>query len=191
MHNKVDPKTTSLTSNWAYVPYRKGIALGLIAFAMFGFSYLLVPIYDVLCYQFGVNGKVPEKQAPFSHHAVIANRRVTLQFLTANYAHIPWAFSALSQQISLHPHQTTTQYFTVENTTNQTMQAAAVSSIAPASAAKYIKFTHRFAHQVITLLPHEKKRLPVSLYIDGQLPAAIHVVTLFYTLFDQGAPTHG
>ena len=64
----------------------------LLAVAMFGFGYLLVPLYDVFCELTGFGGK-PEGTAAVVVENVDESRMVTVQFVTTVNEYAPWTFS--------------------------------------------------------------------------------------------------
>jgi cytochrome c oxidase assembly protein subunit 11 len=69
--------------------------LGLVAIAMFGFGYLMVPIYNVLCDITGFTGKtgqISQSQARVAD--VDLNRLVTVEFDTNVNPALPWKFRA-------------------------------------------------------------------------------------------------
>lgn len=78
--------------------------LGLIALAMFGFGYALVPLYDVLCDVAGINGKTGEiTQAEAIAGKVDAERLVTVEFDTNVNPALPWKFKAVDYKMKVHP----------------------------------------------------------------------------------------
>ena len=63
--------------------------LGVVV-AMFVFGFALVPIYDVMCKAFGINGKTAGQYE--GEQTVDATRQVRVQFLSTNTADMPWDF---------------------------------------------------------------------------------------------------
>ena len=64
-------------------PTRTAKKLALVAIAMFGFGYALVPLYDVLCEVAGINGKTGEiSQSDANSGFVDLERLVTVEFDT-------------------------------------------------------------------------------------------------------------
>ena len=69
--------------------------LGLVAVAMFGFGYLMVPIYNVLCEVTGINGKTGQiSQSEVKIEDVDPDRLVTVEFDTNVNPNLPWTFKA-------------------------------------------------------------------------------------------------
>ena len=67
--------------------------LGLVAVAMFGFGYLMVPIYNILCEVTGINGKTGRiTQSQVNANDVDVDRFVTVEFDTNVNPNLPWTF---------------------------------------------------------------------------------------------------
>jgi cytochrome c oxidase assembly protein subunit 11 len=151
---------------------------------MFGFGYLLVPIYNVMCKAFGINGKT--NTAPIENLAknIDLTRTLTVQFLTTNNESIPWSFHPNTWHLDTHPGQNTRVTFFAQNNSDHTMTIQAIPSILPRVAAKYFLKTECFCFAQQTLKPHEKMNMPVVFHIDKGLPADVKTITLSYTIFD-------
>lgn len=157
--------------------------LGLIAIFMFGFAYLLVPLYNTLCRSFGINGK-PELVPELPSKRIVLNRNVNVEFLTTENKSLPWKFYPETTQVTVHPGQSARVVFYVENDSDHTMIVQAIPSITPGFAAKYFKKTECFCFTQQTLKAHEAMDLPLLFHLDPKLPEDIHTLTLAYTLFD-------
>ncbi len=64
------------------------VILCVAAVAMFGFAYLLVPFYNALCKQLGINGK-PNLAPVAQSRDQDATRLLTMQFVTSMNANLP------------------------------------------------------------------------------------------------------
>ena len=62
----------------------------LVVVAMFVFGFALVPIYDVMCKAFGINGKTAGQYE--GEQTVDTSRQVRVQFLSTNAADMSWDF---------------------------------------------------------------------------------------------------
>jgi len=156
----------------------------LAALLMFGFGFLLSPLYDVFCRVTGLNGKVTNTGALQRTVTVDAARRVRVQFIAVNNEGMPWRFEPEQPQLTLHPGEPQLTHFIAANPTHYTMVARAVPSVAPAEAARYLHKINCFCFEAQTLYGSESQRMPLVLMIDPELPAHIDTVTLSYTLFD-------
>lgn len=161
------------------------IILLLVSLSMFGFGYALVPMYNVLCKQLGVNGKTSnEASASAPVFSVDKTRTITVQFLTTNNANLPWQFHPSKTTIDIHPGQNTRIFFYAKNESNRTMTVQAIPSVSPGLAAKYLKKTECFCFRRQTLDSQAALNMPLLFHLDRDLPKDVNTVTLSYTLFD-------
>ena len=154
----------------------------LVVLAMFGFGFALVPIYDVMCQAFGINGKTAG--AYQGAQVVDERRQVRLQFLATNAAGMSWEFRPLADEITVHPGASNEMRFVAHNPTDRPMTAQAVPSVAPSKAAAYFHKTECFCFTQQVLQPGERIEMPVRFIVDRDLPADVKHLTLAYTLFD-------
>ena len=156
--------------------------LMLVSAAMFGFGFALVPLYDVMCQAFGINGKTTGAYA--GTQTVDATRSVRVQFLATNAAGMVWEFAPRQDELSVHPGASNRMLFVAYNPSRRAMTAQAIPSIAPAAAAAFFHKTECFCFGQQVLQPGERIEMPVSFIVDRALPAEVQHLTLSYTLFD-------
>ena len=77
--------------------------LVLVVFAMFGFGFALVPLYDVFCDITGLNGKTNDVSVAYDNEGIDSSRTVTVQFITRMSKGIPWKFEPVINEMSVHP----------------------------------------------------------------------------------------
>lgn len=165
-------------------PTKTAGKLALLAIAMFGFGYLLVPLYDVFCEITGFNGKTGTlSQSEATGTKVDENRIVTVQFDTNINGELPWNFRAREFQLEVNPGTINDAVFVVENLSDQTIVGRAVPSVAPAQASVYFNKTECFCFTEQTLAPREKREILVRFVVDSELPGKISTLTLSYTYF--------
>ena len=155
----------------------------LVVVAMFGFGFALVPIYDVMCQAFGINGKTAGAYEA-GEQGVDALRQVRVQFLATNAADMVWEFRPLADEVTVHPGQSTEMLYVAYNPTDKPMSAQAIPSVAPSKAAAYFHKTECFCFTQQVLQPGERIEMPVRFIVDRDLPADVRHLTLAYTLFD-------
>jgi cytochrome c oxidase assembly protein subunit 11 len=152
---------------------------------MFAFGFALVPIYNSLCKQLGLNGKTnPTAVAYDPKSAKISSREITVEFVATNNSNLPWAFYPKTRKIKIHPGEMATLAFYAENKTDHTMTVQAIPSVTPGIAAKHLKKTECFCFTQQTLKGHEAMDMPLLFHLDNELPKEINTITLAYTLFD-------
>ena len=157
----------------------------LVAVAMFGFGYALVPLYDLLCDVTGLNGKTQRADiADTKNQKVISERLVKVEFTTMVNTNLPWKFKALQNKVSVHPGEMTTIKFQVKNLTNEVITGQAIPSVAPSKAAKHFRKIECFCFTQQTLQPGEEKEMAVQFVVDSKLAPEIDTITLAYTFFN-------
>ncbi len=160
------------------------ILLGGVLF-MFGFCYMLVPLYDIICKQTGINGKSVLTASPISPGMKVdMSRTIKVYFTTTLHNNLKFKFMPLQSSIVIHPGETKLVYFFAENKTGHEMTAQAIPSITPMDAARYLKKTECFCFTQQYFFEGEKADMPVYFYVDPNVPSNIKEITLSYTLFD-------
>jgi cytochrome c oxidase assembly protein subunit 11 len=155
--------------------------LGVVV-AMFVFGFALVPIYDVMCKAFGINGKTAGQ---YEGEQVVDNsRQVRVQFLSMNNADMPWEFYPKGEELVTHPGGGNEMIFLARNPTDKPMSAQAVPSIAPSEEAAYFHKTECFCFTQQVLQPGQQIEMPMRFIIDRDMPKDVKHLTLSYTLFD-------
>lgn len=160
------------------------IKLILAAIAMFGFSYLLVPLYTLVCKQAGINGRsnFATTTAP-SSQAIDLSRLIDVQFTTTIHGKLSFIFKPLTRHLKIHPGESKLVYFYAENKGNA-ITVQAIPSITPNPTARFLKKTECFCFTQQYFFAGEKAKMPVYFFIDPELPSEYRDVTLSYTLFD-------
>ena len=154
----------------------------LLVLVMFGFGFALVPIYEVMCQAFGINGKTAG--AYQGEQSVDEARQVRVQFLATNAADMVWEFLPLADAVAVHPGAVSEMRFVAFNPTDKPMTAQAIPSVAPSKAAAFFHKTECFCFTQQVLQPGERIEMPVRFIVDRDLPADVRHLTLAYTLFD-------
>lgn len=162
---------------------RIGIWLAVLVVAMFGFGYLMVPLYDVLCSALNINGKTGGATSA-SVAPVDLSRTITVQFLANNTRNLPWEFHPGVTTIKLHPGENKRVYYFAKNDSDHEMTVQAIPSVTPTPAAQYLKKTECFCFNQQTLKSGESMEMPLLFHLDRDIPKDMHVVTLSYALFD-------
>lgn len=164
---------------------RHWLRLAGVTTGMFAFGFALVPLYGALCELTGFNGR--------SGNMVVASdvreqadesRLVTVELLTTVNGGLPWAFTADTQRLRVHPGKLYTVNFTARNARDHAVVAQAVPSVTPWNAARHLKKTECFCFRQQPFAAGEEKRMPMRFMLDPELPAEVETVTLSYTFFD-------
>jgi len=158
--------------------------LVLLAIVMFGFGFLLVPVYDAFCEITGLGGKTNSVAATDVATEVDQTREINLEFVTTVNQYAPWEFHSRRKEMTVHPGGMYEAIFIARNLTDKGKIAQAVPSVAPPQAAKYFRKLECFCFTSQEFAPGEEKEMPVRFIVDFDLPDYIDTITLSYTLFD-------
>lgn len=166
--------------------------LGIVV-GMFGFGFALVPLYDVFCDLTGINGKTSEVAAVYEGVLVDESRLITVEFITRTNSGMPWQFAAQTKRVKVHPGEIQQVDFTAFNPASRDIIGQAVPSVSPGTAAIYLNKTECFCFNQQPLGAGEKTVMPMTFYVDPQLPEDITFFTVQYTLYDvtEAAQNHG
>lgn len=157
--------------------------LSVVVIAMFGFGFMLVPLYNVVCQQFGINGKVSLTATKQAQH-VNKQRTITVEFVAQTNANLLWDFFPKTYRLKLHPGESKRVAYHAKNRADHAMTVQAIPSVAPGLASKYLRKTECFCFQQQHLAAGAEMDMPILFHIDPELPDSIHTITLSYTLFE-------
>jgi cytochrome c oxidase assembly protein subunit 11 len=158
--------------------------LFLAAIAMFGFGFVLVPIYDVLCDITGLNGKTKNESYQAVEQIVDTTRWVEVQFLTNNNDGMVWEFKPNVKKIKVNPGAQIDVSFYAKNVSNRYIVAQAIPSVSPNKAAEFFHKTECFCFEQQALEGNDSIDMPLRFIVDTALPKDVKTITLSYTLFD-------
>ena len=153
-----------------------------MAVAMFGFGFLLVPIYDVFCEITGLNGKT-ENTAQLAAESPDLERLITVEFTGTVNQGGPWEFRPAKARMQVHPGKLYATTFFARNLADAEVAGQAVPSVAPGQAAAYFRKTECFCFTRQDFAAGEAKDMPLRFMVDRDLPAHVETVTLSYTMF--------
>ena len=163
--------------------------LGLVAVAAFGFSFALVPLYEVACEKvFGIRLGGEAVQAPVAG-AETSDRVVKVIFDGGVNSKLPWAFEPNQLEMQVRPGKLYETTYFARNKSDHAVVGSAVPSVAPARASGYFTKTECFCFTAQTLQAGESRDMPVRFIVDPDLPEGISTVTLSYTFFRNDALT--
>ena len=151
---------------------------------MFGFGFLLVPLYTVFCEWTGINGKTAGAYQESTENLKQVERSIKVQFVSNHNANLDWPFKPVQEQVEVKLGERRQVMFTVTNPSNLPVVAQAVPSVAPSDAAPFLHKIECFCFEQQDLAAGENKNMPLVFFIDADLPDHIKKLTLSYTLFD-------
>lgn len=171
------------------------IKLVLFPCAMFGFGFLLIPLYDVFCDITGLNGKFDLSPSIIDTQSLIEidtllpsqkkfiSHKVILQFTAASDQQEVWQFQPADAQLEISTGQQYKTHFTLHNPTNAIMEFTSIPSISPGLAAEYLIKTECFCFQKQILQAGEKVEMPVVFQLRNDTPKDYKKLTLAYRIY--------
>jgi len=154
-----------------------------VALAAFAFTFSLVPLYRIACEKvFGIrldNSAVELVDTAREQSA----RTITVQFDGGVNSKLPWDFRPNQLTMQVRPGEQYETTYLARNTSDRTIVASAVPSVAPARASGYFSKTECFCFTAQTLVAGEARDMPVRFIVDPNLPEDIKKLTLSYTFF--------
>jgi len=155
----------------------------LLAVAMFGFGYMLVPLYNVFCEITGFGGRT-NSVAVSSEERPDYSRSIRVEFVTTVNEYAPWEFAAERDSMEVTPGKMYYANFTAKNLTGDTKVAQAVPSVAPISASGHFKKIECFCFTNQEFQANEERAMPLQFIVDPDLPEYVDTITLQYTFYD-------
>ena len=157
--------------------------LAILALAMFGFGYALVPLYNVFCEVTGLNGKTGVVSADAVEQMETDTERVVTVAFDTNIREIPWEFKAIERKVAVHPGELGEATFIVENKSAKRIVGRAIPSVAPTQASVYFSKTECFCFTEQVMEAGEKREMKVRFVVNTDLPRRFSALTLSYTFF--------
>ena len=154
----------------------------IIAVAMFGFGFALVPFYEKICEVTGINNILKADEVA-KNTQVDYSRTVTVEF-DANTRALAWDFQPLQGSMKVHPGEMMQVMYEAKNTLPYAVTGQAIPSYGPQHAAEYFKKLECFCFTQQTLKANEVRQMPVVFVIDPGLPKDVNTITLSYTFFE-------
>jgi cytochrome c oxidase assembly protein subunit 11 len=171
------------------------IKLVLFPCLMFGFGFLLIPLYDVFCDITGLNGKFDLSPSVIDTQSLIqsdtllpsqkglVSHKVILQFTAASDQQEVWKFQPAASQLEINTGQQYKTHFTLHNPTNAVMEFTSIPSISPGLAAEYLIKTECFCFEKQVLQAGEKVEMPLVFQLRNDTPEDYKKLTLAYRIY--------
>ncbi len=154
--------------------------------AMVGVAFAAVPFYRAFCQATGFNGTPRRVEASSTTRKVLA-RTLVVHFDT-NVRGLPWTFTPLVPEQTIHIGATDLAYFKVKNNGAKPITGHAVYNVSPESAATYFLKIQCFCFTDQTIQPGVETTFPVIYYVDPKFAtdtdtSPLQELTLSYTFY--------
>lgn len=161
----------------------------LVSVGMFGFGFALVPAYQVFCEVTGFQGFITETGESAAARASIGevdtSRTVTVEFVAnVNADGGVWDFAPRERRLEVHPGELVTTEYTATNSASNERAWQANYNVAPGTSAGYFGKPDCFCFERQEFLGGESRGLPVTFFVDPDIPEHVDRLTLSYTLFE-------
>lgn len=159
--------------------------LVLFAVGMFGFGYLMVPLYDIICDITGLNGKTGRVAIADirEQSAEASNREITVEFVGMVNAGASWEFKPEVTSMKVKPGVLYRTSYYAKNLSSKPVVGQASPSVSPFAAAKYFDKTECFCFTRQEFEGNAGRDMPVAFIVDSDVPANVDRITLSYTFF--------
>jgi cytochrome c oxidase assembly protein subunit 11 len=152
----------------------------LVVLLMFGFSWALIPLYQVVCNLTGLRQMT--REAARDAQAL----PVSMRFDAEVQPGLPWQVRPVTRTLQVRPGTFVKVEYEITNASNRPVVGQAIPRYLPAAAGAYVKKIDCFCFRQQAFAPGETRRLPVVFMLDRALPPEIRSLTLAYTLFNVG-----
>ena len=169
--------------------HRKGpetrllIKLVLFPCLMFGFGFLLIPLYDVFCDITGLNGKFDLSPSVIDTQSLIQSDTALASQKEITSHKVILQFQPAQSQLEINTGQQYKTYFTLHNPTNAAMEFMSIPSISPGLASEYLIKTECFCFQKQVLQAGEKVEMPLVFQLRNDTPKDYKKLTLAYRIY--------
>ena len=154
-----------------------------MAVGMFGFGFLLVPLYDVFCEITGFGGRT-NTEAVMVAEAPDLSREIRVEFVTTVNSYAQFEFAADIDSMTINPGKMYYATFTAKNLAGKDKIAQAVPSVAPVAAAEHFTKIECFCFTSQEFMADEERAMPLQFIVNPDIPDYVDTITLQYTFFD-------
>jgi cytochrome c oxidase assembly protein subunit 11 len=167
---------------------RLTLRLVVVAGAMFGFGYTLLPLlYDAVCEITGLGGRPAVAQEAQLSTQVDTGRLITVQFLGTVNSSLPWEVRPTVTEMRVHPGRVYDATYFARNLSSNGTVGTATPNITPGKAALYFTKTECFCFTQQQFDGGEGREMPLRFVVSTELPPDVRTITLSYTFFSAEA----
>ncbi|QEL56903.1 cytochrome c oxidase assembly protein [Chromobacterium paludis] len=155
-----------------------------VSLLMFGFAWMLIPLYRVVCEQVGLNSIVKADALDQDEMRAGGGARVDMTFDANVQAGLPWQVQPLTTHMRVKTGTFVQVQYRITNASPHAVVGQAIPRYLPAEAGAYVKKLECFCFTQQRFAPGQSRTFPVVFVVDRKLPASITSITLAYTVFD-------
>lgn len=171
------------------------VVLLVIVAGMFGFGFVLIPIYRLMANIYGFGGQMQADETDRAQaraemdrlikSGVDRSRSITVQFMVTGNNSLNLAFRPLTSQLSLNPGEVKEVTYFVKNLSGRKLVLKALPTVSPDTASRYVVRYECPCFYKQVLKPGESKAMTFKLVIDRAIPKYLQVLTVSYRLIEK------
>ncbi|RLA22029.1 MAG: cytochrome c oxidase assembly protein [Gammaproteobacteria bacterium] len=161
--------------------------LVLLAVGMFGFSFAMVPLYELVCSVTGTNSiatNASTKTSGLETREVDSERWITVEFDATINGNLAVEFRPGTRRLKIHPGEMQSLVYHAKNLTDKKITLQAVPGITPWQATEHLHKIECFCFSQQTLEAGEAVEMPLRFYVDSDLPKQFERMTLSYSIMN-------
>jgi cytochrome c oxidase assembly protein subunit 11 len=158
------------------------LKLVVLTVAMFGFGFVLVPVYGVFCDLTGLGGRTSAVAAEVVERPD-EQRSVRLEFVASVDRSAPFEFRPKVASMRVTPGRIYETAYFAQNLRDEAIVTRSVPSVAPGRAADHVKKIECFCFTQQAFEAREGREMGVTFMVAPELPGHIDTLTLSYALF--------
>lgn len=153
------------------------------------FSYEMIPLFHLVCHQFGIRGRVAAtvaQTAPTHQGSGVAAASTHVNVTTINHGLLPVALSSSQEAWDVMPGGTLAFDLTAKNESGRVMNIHPVISVSPSAAGAYISRTAGpdLESTGLSLATGEGKTIRLSYQVSEALPESMRNIAMGLTFFE-------
>lgn len=171
------------------------VVLLVIVVGMFGFGFVLIPVYRLMANIYGFGGQMQADESDRADsrseldkilkEGVDKSRTVTLQFMVTVNTALNLEFRPLTNQLMVHPGEVEEVSYFVKNLSDKDVMLQALPTVSPDAATRFVVRYESSCFQRQLLKPGESKAMSLKLTIDPAIPKELQVLTLSYRMIEK------
>lgn len=156
------------------------------ALLMFGFGYLLIPLYGTYSDVVSIDHGADLRPVPLKEVEPDRTRSVEVQLIGEAVAG-GWKIQPVTPVLSMHPGEQVHTEVRIENRTGGSTGLKTLLSVVPTKAVPYLRMGRCFCFERPSFGAEAVRTLPVSFQLTRDLPPGVTTLTLSFSLYSAAA----
>ena len=153
---------------------KRGINLwminGGILATVFGFCFMMVPLYKLFCQKVGIEGNNEQKDySKMDKKGINMARKFLVQFQSESDPDMRWTFEPVTRELEVHAGETALAFYKVKNHNKKPIIGISTYIIVPEFGANYFSKVQCFCFNQQMLNANEELYLPLYFYLEPEI----------------------